>query len=671
MKRISRILSVFLCVTLVLSGVTLISQPKANAIAAANYQQSSEPWGSVPFNGYSFASSACGIMSMVNAVNIVTGNWIDPVELATWANVRGYYTGTDGTDRDALYPALARSEYPAAYGFTMPNTGTYDSVYNSTLKNHLLSGGVAVAHVYGHFLVLRSYDAASDSFLVWDNAADIGRRGTTVGGDWRSAYELRYGGPVVGGIARLRIDWWCLIASAGPVNKSSVARDSIKIDGADVATACSDTTNISIIGKEGKRITMSGWFGSTQEIGQFGYKTDNNGILYHDSFKVAADSAVVSHVHSTLGSSANASRYSISFTLEDDCAHKIYIYVKDGGQDKLIWTINASGYTDMCSRDDVLLNGRSLKGTTGTGSEIWADTTNGLNGTLRLFGWYANTSGIDEFAYSIDGGAKITDPSYAITPEQAVIDTAKASLGSSAVGKRFSIEVPVDDQSHDIVVYAKSLGKYYAFWTVHTVSDYQFHTSKDGIVVNHVDVTSQIDKDNTVVDVSDAAGTNLGIWGWFASNVEIDAFGYKIDDREVVFNSDFMYDAEDAIFAAAATVIDSNSIDAARYAIDIPMDGAAHMVDVYMKSGERENVIWSITCESTMSSVEGDADGNKILNVDDATYLFKNVMHGSSLYPIYASGDYNSDGQVDVADSIYLIKHLMDVAFYPLYPSEG
>jgi len=76
----------------------------------------------------------------------------------------------------------------------------------------------------------------------------------------------------------------------------------------------------------------------------------------------------------------------------------------------------------------------------------------------------------------------------------------------------------------------------------------------------------------------------------------------------------------------------------------------------------------SVTVEEDAPAF-ADGDMNQDGSVDevDAIYLLKHTIDSAN-YPISASGDVNGDGFVDEVDAIYLLKHTIDSANYPLYP---
>lgn len=206
------------------------AKEEGNKMELRNWQQSDEPWGSVMYDGYSFASSACGVMSLVNAVHYLTGNWMDPIMVADWANSyqnesgTRAYTGTDGTAWYVFYPNVTEkfgkkygfkvTAYCESYGKGLPGDETSKGrVDDPAFIEHIKNGGVAVVHVYNHFMAVVDYNEEDGTFLLWDNAAGpvCGyKRVTDTDGDWWTAEEMEglYGDKLI-------VNWYCLISKAG------------------------------------------------------------------------------------------------------------------------------------------------------------------------------------------------------------------------------------------------------------------------------------------------------------------------------------------------------------------------------------------------------------------------------------------------------------------------
>lgn len=206
--HIYRVVAVLLCACFLLSCLPMaVSAEKENGEAETAlpvcYQQNDPRWGARE----QLAPGGCGILSLVNAVHFLTGNFINPVELAAYARSIDAYYGSvgGGTARWVLYHQL--DEYEKTYGFEVVQTGKDAGAKHQTLIDHLSGGGTAVAHVKGHFIALCGYDASTDSMLVYDPAATPDRQ-TTVEPQWKTTTFLSTH-------PRMTVDWWCLISRTG------------------------------------------------------------------------------------------------------------------------------------------------------------------------------------------------------------------------------------------------------------------------------------------------------------------------------------------------------------------------------------------------------------------------------------------------------------------------
>lgn len=201
-----RVLS-FILVLATLIGV-LGTASISSMAAPTNYQQGDSRWGGIYYGKWNLAESGCGILSTVNAVNYLTGNFMHPTELAAWAHANNHYNGTygQGSMRNTLY-ANVTAAFGAKYGFKVTNL-TWGTVTNATLVNHLKNGGTAIVHVPNHFMALCGYNSATGQYLVYDSAANPTKRYTSVAGSWLTAAQIN-------GNANIKIDWFCLVHRNG------------------------------------------------------------------------------------------------------------------------------------------------------------------------------------------------------------------------------------------------------------------------------------------------------------------------------------------------------------------------------------------------------------------------------------------------------------------------
>ncbi len=224
MKHILKSAVSFACVLAMLCSLLCIAPLTASAMSYPGAEpnpvqrQWDSKWKNYYIGGRTMYDTACGIFSIVNAVGFATGNTMDVMEVGRWAysiKAFNYYSG--GTTRGALYPYLQK-QYGSTYGFTVDCNGTqgYWAGSSSTkLKNHLQTGGTAIAHVKGHFIAVVDYDPNTNKFRVFDSAPSSSRGSAVTGeygyGDvWLSQNHLAT-------TTKMTIDWFCLITPTGTV----------------------------------------------------------------------------------------------------------------------------------------------------------------------------------------------------------------------------------------------------------------------------------------------------------------------------------------------------------------------------------------------------------------------------------------------------------------------
>lgn len=225
-KRILSFLLAFCLVITSVAGVAELSGKEVSmtseaATSAVNYQvfRQTEPvYGNYDPSGGTTSTireKGCGIMSIVNAVYYLNGNIIPLKELFDWAYSTGGF-GSSGTYRDIIYPNL-QAAFGAQYGFTV-GTRKYAKVTDAAFISHIQNGGVAIVHVYRHFMCIADYDPVSGRFLLIDSAPNWARE-SSISGNWMTADELE------GGIEseRFVIDWWCLLSKASSTCKNYTA----------------------------------------------------------------------------------------------------------------------------------------------------------------------------------------------------------------------------------------------------------------------------------------------------------------------------------------------------------------------------------------------------------------------------------------------------------------
>lgn len=171
------------------------------------YQQAKGLWSSFVIGGSSIATSGCGLLSLTNAVNYLTGNFIEPTNLAKYAYSIDAYNGSigGGTARWVLYNQL--QAYEKKYGFKVTSAGRDGTITRPDVKAHLKKGGTVIAHVYGHFIAIVGYNEANNTYCVYDCAANASKRYSYPYGTWLSEDILKNS-------QYMSVDWYCLLERA-------------------------------------------------------------------------------------------------------------------------------------------------------------------------------------------------------------------------------------------------------------------------------------------------------------------------------------------------------------------------------------------------------------------------------------------------------------------------
>ena len=209
------------------------------------YQQTDKRWADKELIG----PNGCGLISLVNAVHYITGNFIDPVPLAIYAHEIDAYNGSvgGGTARWGLYGNL--KNYEEKYGFRVDNAGKDAGVTNKAFIEHLEQGGVAICHVYGHFIAIMDYDPQNNTYLVYDCAANLQKRFSYPRATWLTQAKLTKS-------QYMTVDWWCLLSA------TKVARNSF--DGG--TSAINREATGTVCARAGEKASLSGTVSHTDGV---------------------------------------------------------------------------------------------------------------------------------------------------------------------------------------------------------------------------------------------------------------------------------------------------------------------------------------------------------------------------------------------------------------------
>ena len=211
MRLHHRLLAVVATIALLLSVCPLGLVSAATVVPRAVRLQWTNEWTNV-YYGTTYRGSlydtGCGIFSTVNAVGYLTGNEMSVTEVADWAyevKALNYYAG--GVDRTIMYPKL-EAKFGKDYGFTV-GEALWAKATTPSLLTHLQNGGVAIGHVYGHFIAIVGYDASTGYFHVYDSAPSSAR-GTGSGDAWVSTSWITTS-------TYFTVDWFCPLTRTGTV----------------------------------------------------------------------------------------------------------------------------------------------------------------------------------------------------------------------------------------------------------------------------------------------------------------------------------------------------------------------------------------------------------------------------------------------------------------------
>ena len=211
-----RILTFIICTVLSLCLFAAVSIRCLSETVHHIYQQADPAWGSYPYgsgnpNGNDLKNNGCGVFATINAVEYLTGSFIDPKTFADWAMDSELYVSGAGS-----FWTIAKNsveEFGASCGYALdayyefsahvrvnssgyPTTPSGMRTIWKVLTSKLKKGDTCVSLVQGHFIAIVDYDINSDKVLVYDSAA-IEHRGTDASADssinWKTMNELWYG----------------------------------------------------------------------------------------------------------------------------------------------------------------------------------------------------------------------------------------------------------------------------------------------------------------------------------------------------------------------------------------------------------------------------------------------------------------------------------------------
>lgn len=127
--------------------------------------------------------------------------------------------------------------------------------------------------------------------------------------------------------------------------------------------------------------------------------------------------------------------------------------------------------------------------------------------------------------------------------------------------------------------------------------------SRDQLTVDGVDKAKVGDNEElTEIDLTDLTGKELRIWGWYASNISVPVFGYKIDNGEVVYG-EYAVAAEEDVKNAARREVGTSEY-TSRYEIFVPISDGNHTVTAYVRLSNGERAIWTVNYKNGPEATE-------------------------------------------------------------------
>ncbi len=134
-------------------------------------------------------------------------------------------------------------------------------------------------------------------------------------------------------------------------------------------------------------------------------------------------------------------------------------------------------------------------------------------------------------------------------------------------------------------------------------SEVEEFVARDQLTVDDADKAKVGGNDEvSEIDLTDLTGKELRIWGWYASNISVPVFGYKVDNGDVVYG-EFAKAAEDGVKGAAKEHVGTDAY-ASRYEIMVPIAEGDHTVTAYVRLANGERAIWTVKYKNGPDATE-------------------------------------------------------------------
>lgn len=521
-----KMISVILCLAIVLTLIigtdtqvfastkTLTSSKGSISMTTTkelkNWQQTDSPWGSyvvsnpkAPGPNNNIWCTGCGIVSLCNAVHYALGYFMDPSNVAEWANKAGGYHG-DYSDGDVLYTNFYNA-FHDQLGFTCTTgSGSFMVVQylgdnsKQVMINRITNEGVTfVAHVYNHFISIVDYDPQTDKFLVWDNAAgnrDDGTDGYTTnrvgithfGGDWMTYEQFR--GTLAnrnGDKSKFKVDYVVPIVPVEGKQYEYVARDDLMFGQTklQVSGKCCNFTVVDFTKNGGNTLDFKGSYTGKNQITSFGYSIDGGSTVWVDSAALSATSSAQTAGQKMVGTGSYTKNFNVQVPVTNGTT-RVNIYVKCGSETRMIWTAQraVTGTTAVyapkqkvftaktfVARDEILCGSEYAVDQHGNYPETYTDGFDDFIGReLTFCGWFATNEGqIQSFGYKLDYGTITYNNSYKSAVSQGAQSHADSQVGTPNYTAYYTIPVKLsDNKAHTVKLYAKVGGNDVLLWTI-------------------------------------------------------------------------------------------------------------------------------------------------------------------------------------------------------------
>ncbi len=334
-------------------------------------------------------------------------------------------------------------------------------------------------------------------------------------------------------------------------------------------TAAVNELKVLVDGSDGSisKVTMYGWYGNkNSKTAQYGYKIDGGEPVYNDAFffeTSAEDQAAIEGVN------PNGYRYKVTVDVSkitDGKTHRIDVVAKlengdivtlnrnESGKDREVFVNYKSQAVPNAALDRFMVNGA---GTNYDTRESGDSITIAKGDTIKALGWaykYGTNVKRVYWEYMTEGGTFKKD--------------GIAKECSDVYRPRTDVAGVFGYGAGDFQYFAKSgFGLDDNFIELLGVSELEAGTYEARFVAEFEDGTTEVIKKKFTLTVTAPATEVIGknfdevifnivqikVRGWARLNSEIDAFGYKVDDAEIVYNDAFQVDRSDVWNAFGVT----------------------------------------------------------------------------------------------------------------------